>query len=211
MCLMLCVCVCVCVCVRAGAVLCVVVALALGSPVPLKTHSCPCSSSARSLLSSLTHIMKKAQERKMEHQDLFAGFNCTDLEAQMIPHTQTSSVCQPSASDDSRVSDALLFSSQTECLRNIAGDLHYYKILLNDYKPRDSDDLRPVTTATSELIQCLKANGAAADEESPEWLVWSGSSFDDRVSLCKTLKGFHVRAITMNRALAYISSGDHRK
>ncbi|CAM4558367.1 unnamed protein product [Leuciscus chuanchicus] len=170
--------------------------------------------------------MKKAQERKMEHQDLFAGFNCTDLEAQMIPHTQTSSVCQPSASDDvlscsgqtsssfsavsllgcftrlvcvctvSRVSDALLFSSQTECLRNIAGDLHYYKILLNDYKPRDSDDLRPVTTATSELMQ---------------WLVWSGSSFDDRVSLCKTLKGFHVRAITMNRALAYISSGDHRK
>jgi len=38
----------------------------------------------------------------MEHQDLFAGFNCTDLEAQMIPHTQTASVCQPSASDDVR-------------------------------------------------------------------------------------------------------------
>lgn len=46
---------------------------------------------------------------------------------------------------------------------------------------------------------------------SVQWLVWSGSSFDDRLSLCKTLKGFHVRAITMNRALAYIASGDHRK
>jgi len=51
----------VCVCVCAGAVLCVVVALALGSPVPLNTHSCRCASSARSLLSSLTHIMEKVR------------------------------------------------------------------------------------------------------------------------------------------------------
>lgn len=36
----------------------------------------------------------------MQDRDLFAGFNCTDLEAQMIPHTHTASVCQPSTSDE---------------------------------------------------------------------------------------------------------------
>ncbi|XP_056123953.1 interleukin-12 subunit alpha [Rhinichthys klamathensis goyatoka] len=192
------------------AVLCVVVALALGSPVPLNTHSCRCASSARSLLSSLTHIMEK--EGKMEHQDLFAGFNCTDLEAQMIPHTQTGSVCQPSASDDAMSCSSQRTSSfnEEECLRNIRGDLHYYKLLLNSYKPTASD-LSPVQTATTDLEECLTADRAAAAGELPQWRVWSEPSFDDRVTLCKTLKGFHVRAITMNRALAYIGSGDHRK
>ncbi|XP_077053473.1 interleukin-12 subunit alpha [Siphateles boraxobius] len=192
------------------AVLCVVVALALGSPVPLNTHSCVYSTSARSLLSYLTHIMEK--DGKMEHQDLFAGFNCTDLEAQMIPHTQTGSVCQPSVSDDvmSCSSQKSSSFSETECLRNIRGDLHYYEHLLKSYE-HSTSDLSPVLTATTALMECLKANGAAADGEFPQWFEWSGSSFDDRITLCKTLKGFHVRAITMNRVLAYIDSGDHRK
>ncbi|KAK9962809.1 hypothetical protein ABG768_008161 [Culter alburnus] len=192
------------------AVFCVVVALAMGSPVPLNTQQCPCTSAARSLLSSLSHIMEK--EGKMKHQDLFAGFNCTDLEARMIPHTQTASVCQPIATDNTSCSDRRDSSfSATECLRNIRGDLHYYDLLLNSYEPSVSN-LSPVMTATKDLMHCLKANGGgAAEAEFPEWDVWSRSSFDDRLSLCKMLKGFHVRAITMNRALAYIASGDHRK
>lgn len=49
------------------------------------------------------------------------------------------------------LSNALLFSSQTECLRNIRGDLHYYDLLLNTYEPSVSD-LSPVMTATKELM-----------------------------------------------------------
>ncbi|XP_051719746.1 interleukin-12 subunit alpha [Ctenopharyngodon idella] len=190
-------------------VFCVVVALAMGSPVPQNTRQGSCTSAARSLLSNLSHIMEK--EGKMKHQDLFAGFNCTDLEARMIPYTHTASVCQPIATDNTSCSNSRSSSfSETECLRNISGDLHYYDLLLNSYQPSVSD-LGPVMTATKDLMLCLKANGDAAEGEFPQWVVWSGSSFDDRLSLCKTLKGFHVRAITMNRALAYIASGDHRK
>ncbi|XP_016358780.1 interleukin-12 subunit alpha [Sinocyclocheilus anshuiensis] len=192
------------------AVFCVFVALALGSPVPPNTQQCECSAAARSLLSSLSHIMQK--EGKMEHRDLFAGFNCTDLEAQMIPHTLTASVCQPSGSahNASCSSHRRSSFSETECLRNIRADLSYYDVMLSSYRPSETD-LSPVKTATKGLMNCLNENCEAADGEFPQWRVWSGLSFDDRLSLCKTLKGFHIRAITVNRALGYIGSGEHRK
>uniref|UniRef100_A0A673H6Q1 Interleukin-12 subunit alpha-like n=1 Tax=Sinocyclocheilus rhinocerous TaxID=307959 RepID=A0A673H6Q1_9TELE len=161
------------------AVFCVFVALALGSPVPPNTQQCECSAAARSLLSSLSHIMQKSYYF-------------------MIPHTLTASVCQPSG------------SAHTECLRNIRADLSYYDVMLSSYRPSETD-LSPVKTATKGLMNCLNENCEAADGEFPQWRVWSGSSFDDRLSLCKTLKGFHIRAITVNRALGYIGSGEHRK
>uniref|UniRef100_A0AAY5E8J1 Uncharacterized protein n=1 Tax=Electrophorus electricus TaxID=8005 RepID=A0AAY5E8J1_ELEEL len=36
-------------------------------------------------------------------------------------------------------------------------------------------------------------------------------SFEERMSLCKQLKGFHLRAVTMNRALGYVSAGDYKR
>ncbi|XP_059370992.1 interleukin-12 subunit alpha [Carassius carassius] len=205
-----CVCVCVCVCVwDAGAVFAVFVALSLASPAPPNTQRCECSSAARSLLSRLAHIMMK--QGKMEHRDLFAGFNCTDLEAQMIPHTLTASVCQPSSSDDkASCSSSSSSFSETQCLTNIRADLRYYDMMLNSYKPSETD-LSPVKTATKALMDCLDENCEAADGEFPQWHIWTGSSFTDRLSLCKALKGFHIRAITLNRALGYIASGQHRK
>ncbi|KAF4103738.1 hypothetical protein G5714_014725 [Onychostoma macrolepis] len=192
------------------AVISVFVALALGSPVPPHTQQCECSAAARSLLSSVSHIMKK--EGKMEHRDLFSGFNCTDLEAQMIPHTLTASVCQPNASDDKASCSSHRNSSfsETDCLKNIRADLRYYAVMLDSYKLNEID-LNPVKTATKALMDCLNENCEAADGEFPQWRVWNGSSFNNRLSLCKTLKGFHIRAITVNRALGYIGSGEHRK
>ncbi|RXN10876.1 interleukin-12 subunit alpha-like protein [Labeo rohita] len=164
------------------------------------------------LLSNLSLIMEK--QGKMQDRDLFAGFNCTDLEAQMIPHTHTASVCQPSTSDEESCSShrgAQSFS-ETECLKNIRADLCYYDVMLNSYKPSETL-LNPVKTATKNLLNCLNENCEAEDvsSEFPQWQIWSGSSFDDRLSLCKALKGFHIRAITVNRALGYVASGDHRK
>ncbi|XP_073673505.1 interleukin-12 subunit alpha [Garra rufa] len=152
-----------------------------------------------------------AQQGKMQHRDLFAGFNCTDLEAQMIPHTHTASVCQPSSSEENSCSSHRGSSfSETECLRNIRADLRYYDEMLSSYKPSETD-LSPVKTATKALMNCLNEKCESADGAFPQWRIWSGSSFDDRLSLCKTLKGFHIRAITVNRALGYIGSGEHRK
>ncbi|KAF7218510.1 putative LOC107380562-like protein [Nothobranchius furzeri] len=41
--------------------------------------------------------------------------------------------------------------------------------------------------------------------------LWQGDSFTNRQKMCKMMRGFHVRTITINRAMGYISSGDHRK
>uniref|UniRef100_A0A672NUW0 Interleukin 12a n=1 Tax=Sinocyclocheilus grahami TaxID=75366 RepID=A0A672NUW0_SINGR len=145
------------------AVFCVFVALALGSPVPLNTQQCECSAAARSLLSSLSHIMQK--EGKMEHRALFAGFNCTDLEAEMIPHTLTASVCQPSGSahNASCSSHRRSSFSETECLRNIRADLSYYDVMLSSYRPSETD-LSPVKTATKGLMNHYSAHSQSSTD-----------------------------------------------
>ncbi|KAA0702506.1 IQCJ-SCHIP1 readthrough transcript protein [Triplophysa tibetana] len=163
----------------------VIVALATGHPVPSDSQQCAaCSPHARSLLTNLSQLMDK--EGQAKHPHLFAGFNCTEQTTQMIPFTQTAVVCQP-------------ITAATECVRNIRDDLWYYNHILKSYVDGVQNavqDLNPLLKATKTLMS---------------WDVWQGSPFDDRLSLCKTLKGFHIRAITMNRALGYIASGDHRK
>ncbi|XP_051965500.1 interleukin-12 subunit alpha [Xyrauchen texanus] len=198
-------------------VFCVVVSLVTGTPVPLNTQDCAtCTESARSLLHNLLHIMEK--EGRM-NQDLFAGFNCTEQTAQMIPHTETAAVCQPNTPANTTCSNQQNSSfSATACMRSISDDLYYYYTLLNSYVQTDSykhskQDLEPVITSTENLKKCLrqKCTHLSTEPALQEWVVWRGSSFDDRLSLCKTLKGFHVRTITINRALRYITSGDYRK
>ncbi|XP_051520879.1 interleukin-12 subunit alpha [Myxocyprinus asiaticus] len=198
-------------------VFCVVVSLVTGTPVPLNTQECAtCSEGARSLLDNLSHIMEK--EGKMK-QDLFAGFNCTEQTAQMIPHTETAAICQPNTPANMTCSNQRNSSfSATACLKSIRDDLHYYDIMLKSYVHTDAykhteSDLSPVITATHNLLNCLEPSCTkmSAERVLPEWVVWRGSSFDDRLSLCKTLRGFHVRVITVNRALRYITSRDYRK
>lgn len=41
--------------------------------------------------------------------------------------------------------------------------------------------------------------------------MWGTDTFSNRQEMCKMLRGFYVRTITINRAMGYISSGDHRK
>uniref|UniRef100_A0A673H6N4 Interleukin-12 subunit alpha-like n=1 Tax=Sinocyclocheilus rhinocerous TaxID=307959 RepID=A0A673H6N4_9TELE len=159
------------------AVFCVFVALALGSPVPPNTQQCECSAAARSLLSSLSHIMQKVQ-RHTHKQHLL-------VQLHSVPDGKTFTT-NVSCSSHRRSS-----FSETECLRNIRADLSYYDVMLSSYRPSETD-LSPVKTATKGLMNCLNENCEAADGEFPQWRVWSGSSFDDRLSLCKTLKGNDV-------------------
>lgn len=42
-------------------------------------------------------------------------------------------------------------------------------------------------------------------------MLSSTDSFEARKNLCKQLKGFQVRTITINRALGYICAGEHKK
>lgn len=35
------------------------------------------------------------------------------------------------------------------------------------------------------------------------------STYAERLRMCKVLRGFHVRTITINRAISYMNSGEH--
>lgn len=41
--------------------------------------------------------------------------------------------------------------------------------------------------------------------------MWGDDTFSNRQEMCKMMRGFYARTITINRAMGYISSGDHRK
>lgn len=42
-------------------------------------------------------------------------------------------------------------------------------------------------------------------------LVWGDDTFNNRQEMCKMMRGFYTRTITINRAMGYISSGEHRE
>lgn len=41
--------------------------------------------------------------------------------------------------------------------------------------------------------------------------MWSSDTFSNRQEMCEMMRGFYIRTITINRAVSYISSGEHRK
>uniref|UniRef100_A0A3B4BVV8 Interleukin-12 subunit alpha n=1 Tax=Pygocentrus nattereri TaxID=42514 RepID=A0A3B4BVV8_PYGNA len=173
---------------------------ALANPVPSSAPPGPdaalCTRHARSLLFGL----RRALEERRGSGALFHGFNCTELRAELRPDSQTVAVCQP----DQYVCIVLtLVSPQSECLENIRGDLQHYKLMLRDYvktldQKQKSQSITELTSITS-LIQTLQETWVATDP------------FYDRMDLCKWLKGLHIRTVTINRVLGYISAGEYKK
>uniref|UniRef100_A0A3B1K7I0 Interleukin-12 subunit alpha n=1 Tax=Astyanax mexicanus TaxID=7994 RepID=A0A3B1K7I0_ASTMX len=171
---------------------CVTTLLERALGTPLRTTARPetdaqsCTTHAKALLVRLKSVLEKRSV-------MFNGFNCTELSVIVVPHSQTPSICQPS-----QVTPLTTHHLRNECLKNITGDLQYYRSMLNTYvKSLDQTKSQTITDLTSitDSIQTLQKN----------WKP-KGQAFEDRMDLCKQLKGFHIRAITINRALGYISA-----
>uniref|UniRef100_A0A671U173 Interleukin 12a n=1 Tax=Sparus aurata TaxID=8175 RepID=A0A671U173_SPAAU len=101
--------------------------------------------------------------------------------------------------------------SESECMRNIMKDLAHYDAVIQSY-------LRiahvPLLNPTLGIIQDLRKKCspmADGDNDASEvFFSWKNDSFMDRQEMCKMMRGFYARLITINRAMGYISSGDHR-
>ncbi|KAM4742067.1 interleukin-12 subunit alpha [Anableps anableps] len=95
--------------------------------------------------------------------------------------------------------------SENECVMNIMRDLAYYDTAIETYLKsplhRPEKEI-PLLRLTLGIIKDLRMGGVS---------LWNNSSYINRQKMCKMMRGFHVRAITINRAMGYISSGDHRK
>ncbi|KAL6116030.1 il12a [Pungitius sinensis] len=109
--------------------------------------------------------------------------------------------------------------SESECLSNIGKDLAFYAAALQSYLTlnlRTQEEEVSLLSPILEIIQCLwrtcplMQNGENYFSKDAAQL-WKSNSFDDRVEMQKIMRGFYVRTITINRAMGYIASGDHRK
>ncbi|KAF7692749.1 interleukin-12 subunit alpha [Silurus meridionalis] len=170
-----------------------------------------CTTYARGLLSNLKLVLDKPE--KTGTKTLFHGFNCTDLEAVVNSNTQTASVCQPS--QDVKCSDQKTSPfSKTECLQNIANDLNYHQSMLTEYvsnQKLNSESIKELNSITNSILnlqqhcKLLPKPESLKDKWSPK------NSFEDRKDLCKQLKGFQLRTITINRAIGYVCAGEYRK
>ncbi|KAF7222609.1 interleukin-12 subunit alpha-like [Nothobranchius furzeri] len=158
-----------------------------------------CVLNARALLRNITSALTQAE--------LFSGIDCTRQNMEVNLNTDTPSVCSPKDSNCSRSTKSDF--DQASCLTNIGNDLtHYYTFL---YAQPDPDHVlgSSVLQSLRELMEtCFKGSvptelkKAAADHS---------STYSERLNLCKVMRGFHVRTITINRAIGYMNSGDHQR
>ncbi|XP_026229447.1 interleukin-12 subunit alpha [Anabas testudineus] len=141
--------------------------------------------------------------------NLFSGINCTKQNVELNMKTKTTSVCAPKESKCSRNAETEF--NLESCLTNIGEDLvHYYGFLAAQPDP-DSLLGQTVLFSLRELMENCFPWIQLTDLASVKAAIDRPSSYDERLNLCKVLKGFQVRTITINRAIGYISSGQHAK
>ncbi|XP_041805812.1 interleukin-12 subunit alpha-like [Chelmon rostratus] len=182
--------------------------LVLSCPLWQPSHSLPvmnkgpmtdsCVSYARTLLQNITHALTQ--------NNLFSGIDCAKQSMELNVGTNTPSVCAPKESTCSGIVKSEF--DQESCVANIGQDLHhYYKFIAAQPDP-DSLLGPSVLFSLRELMQnCFTWSADMASEEA----VDRPGTYDERLSLCKVLKGFHARTITINRVIAYMNSGEHTK
>ncbi|KAK5868735.1 hypothetical protein PBY51_009725 [Eleginops maclovinus] len=184
--------------------------------LPLRTglsaeKSADCSLIFRDLLQNITGLLSNS--------DLWHHIttNTTVVSSQ----AETVLACAPTLTQNSTcMRQRNSTFNESECLMNIMKDLAHYSAVIQSYinsKLRMREMEEPLLKSTLEIIQNLRKscsltpNGENNIPEKVPANIWVENSFDNRQEMLKLLRGFRLRAITINRALGYISSGHHRK
>ncbi|XP_072296583.1 interleukin-12 subunit alpha-like [Eucyclogobius newberryi] len=139
--------------------------------------------------------------------NLFKGINCTQQSVDLNTKTDTLSACAPHGTSCSGVEKSEF--NQELCMQNIGEDLdHYYKFLSAHPDPEKFLGNIVLSGLRDFMKNCFSWTSPEDFNKSPSE---SPSRYDERLSLCKKLKGFQIRTITINRALGYMRSGEHNK
>ncbi|XP_076000872.1 interleukin-12 subunit alpha [Genypterus blacodes] len=154
-----------------------------------------CVFHARSLLEKITDALTQT--------DLFSGIDCSKQNMELNMETSTSSVCVPKRSKCSEITPPKF--NQHTCLTSIGKDLLHYYDLLSVLTPTVQSSLRELMENC--FAWSLPKGFPVLKEAAPDRL----STYDERLSHCKVLRGFQVRTITINRAISYINSGEHNE
>ncbi|XP_026792314.1 interleukin-12 subunit alpha [Pangasianodon hypophthalmus] len=134
---------------------------------------------------------------------LFRGLNCTEQSPELRTSTSTLSACTPQNSICFKVTDFTF--DQDECLQSVLEDLRYYWAMFKSYRDPDRILEHSVLRSIENLMQsCFSAT--LLDGGQVQISVNNENSFERRLKLCKVLKGFQIRTITINRVLNHIVS-----
>uniref|UniRef100_A0A8C7YAD9 Interleukin-12 subunit alpha n=1 Tax=Oryzias sinensis TaxID=183150 RepID=A0A8C7YAD9_9TELE len=168
-----------------------------------------CVNYARMLLENITQALTKTE--------LFTGINCTEQNMELNTNTYTPSVCAPKVLKTCiywlyyyLVKGFYCLSIKESCLSNISRDLsQYYKFLTAQ------PDLLRVPNVTHSLRKLMEVSLYPISRSLFSIISFTpvnhASTYSERLNLCKTLRGFQVRTITVSRAISYMSSGEHTK
>uniref|UniRef100_A0A673BMA1 Interleukin-12 subunit alpha n=1 Tax=Sphaeramia orbicularis TaxID=375764 RepID=A0A673BMA1_9TELE len=182
--------------------------------LPVRTASADqcaqCSLLFRHLLVNITELLKNA-----------ICYAMTSDKILIESKSDTVLACAPTLNQTSTcMAQKNTAFSETECYRNIMKDLAHYDAVIQSYlnlPNRRSQDEITLLRPTLGIIQSLRQNCSLMPNEQTDSSeqddvdLWEDNSYEDRKKMCKLMKGFRIRAITINRALGYISSGDHMK
>ncbi|XP_044222899.1 interleukin-12 subunit alpha, partial [Thunnus albacares] len=182
--------------------------LVLSCPVWQVSQSLPvkgpmtdsCVIYARTLLENITDTLMQ--------NNLFTGIDCTKQSVELHMETNTPFVCAPKEPTCSGMAKSEF--DQDSCLKSIGKDLQYYYKFLAAQPDPDTLLSRTVLFSLKELMENCFTWSLSADLASRK-ASDKLSTYDERLSLCKVLKGFQVRTITINRVIGYMNSGEHTK
>nr|XP_020491761.1 interleukin-12 subunit alpha-like [Labrus bergylta] len=183
-----------------------------GLPVrALSTEKCrDCSSLFKNLLLNVTDLLNTDVLCYGIHSDKMVVRSKTDTVLACAPNLSQNQGCMMQRNST---------FSESECLSNIMKDLAHYAAAIKSYLSsplRSPEEEVALLSPTLGIIQSLRKNCSLMpdEEDSSEEDVaqlWGENTFSNRQEMCKMMRGFYVRTITINRALGYIASGDHRK
>uniref|UniRef100_A0A8C5DHL3 Interleukin-12 subunit alpha-like n=1 Tax=Gouania willdenowi TaxID=441366 RepID=A0A8C5DHL3_GOUWI len=151
---------------------------------------------AQSFLRTITETLEKKH--------LFSGIDCSKQNIELLVKSSTPSLCAPKGSTCSGTVESNF--NQDSCVMEIRKDLkQYYDFLIAQQDP--DNVLARILPSLTDLMK-FSAFNTSPDQWAATSVAFANSSstYDARLSLCKVLKGFQVRAITINRAIGYIRS-----
>ncbi|XP_076828217.1 uncharacterized protein LOC143474601 [Brachyhypopomus gauderio] len=161
---------------------------------PTHLDQTTCKGLALSLLWNVTEALAVGS--------LFRGLNCTEQSAELYLKTRMLSVCVPQ--QQSRCSQTTDFTfDQDKCLMRIMEDLRYYRETFKAYSDPDHILDHLVIRRIEDLMQNCFDDTLLGGLQSMTTMEQE-NSFEGRLKLCKALKGFQIRTITINRVLNHI-------
>uniref|UniRef100_A0A7N8XXZ0 Interleukin-12 subunit alpha n=1 Tax=Mastacembelus armatus TaxID=205130 RepID=A0A7N8XXZ0_9TELE len=195
-----------------------------GVPVPaLSAEKCAsCSLLFKHLLLQITELLTKAENEVL-------CYGIPSDKVRVNNKTETLLACAPTLTQNSGCIQRDSSFSESDCLRNIMKDLVHHEAIIQSYikaslrnPEKEVKLLMPVLGIIQDLRKvcllclCRRNKNTERQKHSHDLKegaahVWGNSTYENRLDMCKMMRGFHIRTITINRAMGYISSGDHKK